>query len=57
MIRVWTSYVSSHLTYDPQVAVIAFKAVITLELKRRDNDQKVVAIKLSMKDMMAVLLE
>lgn len=48
---------SSHLTNDPQVAVIAFKAVITLELKRRDNDQKVVAIKLSMKDMMAVLLE
>lgn len=43
--------------YDPQVAVIAFKAVITLELKRRDNDQKVVVIKLRMKDMMAVLLE
>jgi len=39
------------------VTVLAFKAVITLELKRRENDQKIVAIKLKMKDMMSALLE
>ncbi|KAG9021033.1 hypothetical protein FS842_006848 [Serendipita sp. 407] len=39
------------------VVVLAFKAVITLELKRRSNDQKVIAIKLKMKDMVSVLLE
>jgi len=31
--------------------------VITLELKRRENDQKIIAIKLKMKDMMSTLLE
>ncbi|KAG8806128.1 hypothetical protein FRC19_007457 [Serendipita sp. 401] len=39
------------------VVVLAFKAVITLELKRRSNDQKVIAIKLKMKDMVSVLLD
>lgn len=39
------------------VAVIAFKAVVTLDLTRRDNDRKVVALKLQMQDMMSVLLE
>lgn len=39
------------------VAVIAFKAVITLELQRRENDQKIIAIKLKINDMMSILLE
>jgi hypothetical protein len=47
--------VSWHANYT--VTVLAFKAVITLELKRRENDQKIVAIKLKMKDMMSALLE
>ncbi|KAF9220899.1 hypothetical protein BS17DRAFT_820097 [Gyrodon lividus] len=38
------------------VAVLAFKAVVTLELKRRDNDKKVIALKVEMKDMMSILL-
>jgi len=39
------------------VAVLAFKAVVSLELKRRDNDKKVIALKMEMADMMAILLE
>ncbi|KAH7909808.1 hypothetical protein BJ138DRAFT_1010091 [Hygrophoropsis aurantiaca] len=39
------------------VAVLAFKAVVTLELKRRENDRKVIALKVEMKEMMSVLLE
>ncbi|KAF7974234.1 hypothetical protein HWV62_13116 [Athelia sp. TMB] len=39
------------------VAVLAFKAVVTLELKRRDNDKKVVALHLQMQDMMSTLLQ
>jgi hypothetical protein len=39
------------------VAVLAFKAVVTLELKRRDNDKKVIVLKIEMANMMAVLLE
>ncbi|KAI0249341.1 hypothetical protein BJV78DRAFT_1347821 [Lactifluus subvellereus] len=38
------------------VVVLAFKAVYTLELKRRDNDSKVIALYVEMKDMMGVLL-
>lgn len=36
--------------------VLAFKAVVTLEMKRRDNDKKVVALYLQMQEMMSVLL-
>jgi hypothetical protein len=39
------------------VAVLAFKAVVTLELKRRANDKKVIALNAEMGDMMSVLLE
>ncbi|KAF9242644.1 hypothetical protein BU15DRAFT_60359 [Melanogaster broomeanus] len=38
------------------VAVLAFKAVVTLELKRRDNDKKVIRSQVEMKDMMSILL-
>ncbi|KAH9950295.1 hypothetical protein B0H21DRAFT_565923 [Amylocystis lapponica] len=38
------------------VAVLAFKAVYTLEMKRRANDKKIVALYVEMKDMMMVLL-
>ncbi|KAF8843361.1 hypothetical protein BDN67DRAFT_1008997 [Paxillus ammoniavirescens] len=37
------------------VAVLAFKVVVTLELKRRDNDKKVIALKVEMKDTISIL--
>jgi hypothetical protein len=37
-------------------AVLVFKTVYTLELKRRDNDKKIIALYVEMKDMMGVLL-
>ncbi|KAF8210104.1 hypothetical protein K438DRAFT_140561 [Mycena galopus ATCC 62051] len=39
------------------VAVMAFKAVWALEQKRRDNDRKVLALHLEMKEMMGVLTQ
>ncbi|KAL1672272.1 hypothetical protein EV122DRAFT_225011 [Schizophyllum commune] len=39
-----------------RVAVMAFKAVIALELKRRENNHKVVALNIQMQDMMSALL-
>jgi hypothetical protein len=38
------------------VVVLAFKTVYTLEMRRRDNDKKIVALYAEMKDMMGVLL-
>jgi hypothetical protein len=38
------------------VAVLAFKTVYTLELKRRENNKKIVALYVEMKDMMGALL-
>jgi hypothetical protein len=38
------------------VAVLAFKTVYTLELKRRENDKKIIALYVEMKDMMGALL-
>ncbi|KAI9438365.1 hypothetical protein H4582DRAFT_258574 [Lactarius indigo] len=38
------------------VVVVAFKTVYTLELKRRDNEKKIIALYVEMKDMMGVLL-
>lgn len=38
------------------VVVLAFKTVYTLEMRRRDNDKKIVALFAEMKDMMGVLL-
>jgi hypothetical protein len=37
------------------VAVLAFRAALALEMKRRSNDEKVQALFLEMKDMMDVL--
>ncbi|KAG6914921.1 hypothetical protein DXG01_014457 [Tephrocybe rancida] len=37
--------------------VIAFKLVVTLDLKRRDNDAKVVAVKVEMQSMLTVLVQ
>jgi hypothetical protein len=34
------------------VAVLAFKGVVALELKRRDNERKVVALKMEMSGIM-----
>jgi hypothetical protein len=45
------------LTFFRAVAVLAFKAVVTLELKRRDNDNKVIALQLQMQEMMSALLQ
>ncbi|KAJ7507291.1 hypothetical protein B0H11DRAFT_197898 [Mycena galericulata] len=39
------------------VAVMAFKAVWALEQKRRDNDKKILALHMEMKDMMGVLTQ
>ncbi|KAG7087300.1 hypothetical protein E1B28_013278 [Marasmius oreades] len=39
------------------VAVIAFKAVVTLELKRRENDDKVVFLLVKMQDLMETLVQ
>jgi hypothetical protein len=39
------------------VAVGAFVLVITLDLARRDNDRKVLAVKLRMQDLMTVFFE
>ena len=38
------------------VIVLAFKAVYTLEQKRRDNEKKIIALYVEMKNMMGVLL-
>ena len=38
------------------VVVLAFKTVYTLEQKRRDNDKKIVALFVGMRDMMGALL-
>ncbi|KAF8273628.1 hypothetical protein EI94DRAFT_1795034 [Lactarius quietus] len=38
------------------VVVLAFKTVYTLEQKRRDNEKKIIALYVEMKDMMGVLL-
>jgi hypothetical protein len=37
--------------------VLAFKAVVTLELKRRENDSKIIVLHLKMQEMMSVLLQ
>lgn len=49
--------VASNIENDKnfQVAVLAFKAVIMLDLTRRENDRKIIALKLKMSDMMSVL--
>jgi hypothetical protein len=39
------------------VAVLAFKAVYTLEAKRRENDKKIISLYVEMRDMMAVLIQ
>lgn len=38
------------------VAVLAFKTVYTLEMKRRHNEKKIIALYDAMEDMMSVLL-
>ncbi|KAI0252756.1 hypothetical protein BJV78DRAFT_266553 [Lactifluus subvellereus] len=38
------------------VVVMAFKTVCTLEMKRRDNEKKIIALYVEMRDMMDVLL-
>jgi len=38
------------------VAVLAFKTVYTLEMKRRHNEKKIIALYDAMEDMMGVLL-
>lgn len=53
-----TSTLRYKLTCNDQeiVVVLAFQAVYTLEQKRRDNEQKIIALFVEMKDMMGVLL-
>ena len=39
------------------VAILAFKAVYELEVKRRENDKKILAVYGEMRDMMAALTQ
>ncbi|KAJ7461994.1 hypothetical protein FB451DRAFT_1267439 [Mycena latifolia] len=39
------------------VAVLTFQAVWALEMKRRENDKKIIALHVEMRDMMAVLVQ
>ncbi|TFK63874.1 hypothetical protein BDN72DRAFT_802855 [Pluteus cervinus] len=39
------------------VAVIAFKLVVTFDMTRRENNKKILALKIEMQDMMVVLFE
>ena len=39
------------------VAILAFKAVYELELKRRENDKKILAVYGEMRDMMGALAQ
>ncbi|KAF8581694.1 hypothetical protein K439DRAFT_202072 [Ramaria rubella] len=39
------------------VAVMAFKAVYTLEMKRRENDKRIIALHVEMKDTMGMLMQ
>jgi len=45
------------LSFCLTVVVVACEAAIQLELTRRENDRKVIALKAEMLDMMEVLLE
>ena len=40
-----------------EVAVGAFKVVVELDLKRRDNEKKITLLFVEMKDMMEVLIQ
>ena len=40
-----------------EVAILAFRAVYELELKRRENDKKILAVYGDMRDMMAALAQ
>ena len=39
------------------MAVLAFKAVYTMEMTRRSNDKRIITLYVSMKDMIAVLVQ
>lgn len=39
------------------MAVLAFKAVYTLEVTRHENDKKIIALYVEMKEMMTVLIQ
>lgn len=39
-----------------EVAALAFKTAINLELKRRENDKRILALRAQMKDMMEAVL-
>ena len=49
-------YMVSRKVTENIVAVLAFKTVYTLEMKRRQNEKKIIALYDAMKDMMSVLL-
>ena len=55
--RKWASLRGYTLLIVHLVAVIPFKAVCTLELKRDDNDQKTRSLYVEMMNMMTVLFE
>ena len=48
---------SQFLLISPTVAVVAFRIVIELHIKRQDNDRKIGVLFLQMRDMMEALLQ
>jgi hypothetical protein len=52
----WIYDTRGHEMIGKLVAVLAFKTIYTLEMKRRDNDKKIIALHAEIKDMMNVLL-
>ncbi len=38
-------------------AVLAFKAVYTMEMTRRENDRRIISLHVSMKDMIQILVQ
>jgi hypothetical protein len=52
----WIYDTRGHEMTGKLVAVLAFKTIYTLEMKRRDNDKKIIALHAEIKDMMDVLL-
>lgn len=50
MLRYRTVLIDSHV-----VAILAFKTAVTFELTRRQNDKRIIALQIDMKDLMSVV--
>jgi hypothetical protein len=50
-------FIVPNLTRVDPVAVTAFKLVITLDITRRQNNKKVLVVKIQMQDLMTILFQ